>query len=120
MSAPADSVAETGGATSIWFVLNVTPLAPMSLAFVHDSTQVRISPATVSLGPADTAQLRSVTVSAVVRRTEVTAVFVVAHDGTATLRQIRLGQARADKVEVLAGLSAGERIALDPLSAAHR
>lgn len=57
---------------------------------------------------------------AVVRRTEVTAVYVVARDGTATLRQIRLGQARADKVEVLAGLSAGERIALDPLSAAHR
>ncbi len=61
-----------------------------------------------------------VPMSAVVRRTEVTAVYVVGGDGKTTLRQIRLGQARAGKVEVLAGLSAGERIALDPLAAAHR
>lgn len=61
-----------------------------------------------------------VPLSAIVRRTEVTAVYVVAGDGRATLRQVRLGEARADRVEVLAGLSAGERIALDPLAAARQ
>lgn len=59
-----------------------------------------------------------VPLSAVVHRTEVTAVYVVADNGTATLRQVRLGEASADRVEVLAGLSPGERIALDPLAAA--
>jgi RND family efflux transporter MFP subunit len=59
-----------------------------------------------------------VPLSAVVHRTEVTAVYVVAENGSATLRQVRLGAVRADQVEVLAGLSPGERIALDPLAAA--
>lgn len=58
--------------------------------------------------------------SAVIRRTEVDAVYVVAGDGSVTLRQVRLGETSADQVEVLAGLSAGERIALDPLAAAKR
>lgn len=59
-----------------------------------------------------------VPLSAVVHRTEVTAVYVVAENGRTTLRQIRLGEVRADQAEVLAGLSPGERIALDPLAAA--
>lgn len=59
-----------------------------------------------------------VPLAAVVRRTEVTAVYVVANDGSASLRQVRPGETRADQVEILAGLSAGERIALDPLAAA--
>lgn len=61
-----------------------------------------------------------VPLAAIVRRTEVTGVYVVAGDGSATLRQVRLGETRADRVEVLAGLSAGERIALDPLAAARQ
>lgn len=61
-----------------------------------------------------------VPLSAVVRRTEVDAVYVVADDGSATLRQVRLGETSADQVEVLAGLSFGERIALEPLAAAKR
>ncbi|WP_442807782.1 efflux RND transporter periplasmic adaptor subunit [Trinickia soli] len=60
-----------------------------------------------------------VPLAAVVRRTEVTAVYVVASNGSATLRQVRLGETRADRVEVLAGLSTGERIALDPLAATN-
>lgn len=55
---------------------------------------------------------------AVVHRTEVTAVYVVGADGKAALRQVHVGHARADQVEVLSGLSAGERVALDPLAAA--
>ncbi len=55
---------------------------------------------------------------AVVRRSEVTAVYVVDAKGGVTFRQIRLGEPVADNlVEVLAGLSAGETVALEPVKA---
>lgn len=54
---------------------------------------------------------------AVVLRSEVTAVYVVADDGRVSFRQIRLGRSTDDSVVVLAGLSAGERVALDPIAA---
>ena len=56
--------------------------------------------------------------SAVVRRSEVVAVYVVDDKGAVTLRQVRLGEAAGqDEIEVLAGLSSGERVALDPIKA---
>ena len=56
--------------------------------------------------------------SAVLRRSEVIAVYVVDNKGAVTLRQIRLGEAAGqDEIEVLAGLNAGERVALDPVKA---
>ena len=58
-----------------------------------------------------------VPVSTVVRRSEVTAVYVVADDGAVRLRQVRLGRQLGDEVEILAGLSPGERIAADPVAA---
>ena len=58
-----------------------------------------------------------VPVSAVVQRSEMRAVYVVAPDGRVSLRQVRLGHVRGDRVEVLAGLAGGERIALDPVAA---
>ncbi|TAL53297.1 efflux RND transporter periplasmic adaptor subunit [Pandoraea sp.] len=61
-----------------------------------------------------------VPLAAVVHRTEVTAVYVVAPDGQVTLRQVRLGETHGDQVEILAGLSAGERVALDPTAAARQ
>jgi RND family efflux transporter MFP subunit len=52
--------------------------------------------------------------AAVVRRSELTAVYVLA-DGARQLRQVRVGnRVSDDAVEVLAGLAAGERVALDP------
>ena len=35
------------------------------------------------------------------------------------LRQVRLGPTQGDRVEILSGVSAGERIALDPQAAAR-
>lgn len=56
---------------------------------------------------------------AVVYRGEVTGVYVVDDNGRVTLRQIRVGKTTPNnKVVVLAGLSAGERVALDPVAAA--
>jgi hypothetical protein len=55
---------------------------------------------------------------AVLRRSEVTAVYVIDAKGYPQLRQVRLGAAADEQsVEVLAGLKAGERVALDPVKA---
>lgn len=56
--------------------------------------------------------------SAVLRRSEVVAVYVVDEKNSVKLRQVRLGDVQTEGVvEVLAGLSAGERVALDPIKA---
>ena len=55
--------------------------------------------------------------AAVVRRSEVSAIYVV-QGAQVQLRQIRLGEAASgDQIEVLAGLEAGEKIALEPIKA---
>ncbi|MBI3902385.1 MAG: efflux RND transporter periplasmic adaptor subunit [Nitrosomonadales bacterium] len=55
--------------------------------------------------------------SAVLRRSEVVAVYVV-DKGVAKLRQVRLGEvAGQNEIEVLAGLNEGEQVALDPIKA---
>jgi RND family efflux transporter MFP subunit len=55
--------------------------------------------------------------SAVVHRSEVTAVYVLSKQGI-SFRQIRIGSKLKDgHVEVLAGLDAGEEVALDPIRA---
>ena len=51
------------------------------------------------------------------RRSEVTGVYVVADDGSVRLRQVRTGSDFGGRTEVLAGLAAGERLALDPVAA---
>ena len=53
---------------------------------------------------------------AVLQRSEVTAVYVVT-DNRVRLRQVRLGQRFADRVEILSGLSEGEKVAIDPVRA---
>ena len=55
--------------------------------------------------------------SAVVQRSEMRGVYVVAPDGRVALRQVRLGHARGDQIEILAGLAGGERVELDPVAA---
>ncbi len=55
---------------------------------------------------------------AVVRRSELTAVYVVDDKERVSLRQIRLGEPAGEgEVEVLAGLMPNERVALDPVRA---
>jgi hypothetical protein len=58
-----------------------------------------------------------VPVKALVERSEVTAVYVVDAKGHVALRQIRPGRRVGARIEVLAGLDAGERIATDPAAA---
>jgi membrane fusion protein, multidrug efflux system len=69
--------------------------------------------------PTGAARRLSVPRAAVVTRSELQAVYIIGADGGARLRQVRLGRAQGDVVEVLAGLGAGERVALDPVAAAR-
>lgn len=55
--------------------------------------------------------------SALVVRSEVTAVYVLDSSGRTSMRQVRVGSRFGDTVEVLSGLVAGERVAVDPLVA---
>ncbi|MFA6262643.1 MAG: efflux RND transporter periplasmic adaptor subunit, partial [Bacteroidia bacterium] len=57
--------------------------------------------------------------AAVVRRAELTALYVLDPAGKPVLRQVRLGRTEGDRVEVLAGLTAGERVVADPQAAAR-
>lgn len=79
-------------------------VVPGSFARVHFTT-------------GETATIR-VPVEAVLRRSEITGVYVVDERNAFSLRQIRTGPMHADgTVEVLAGLIGGEEIALDPIAA---
>jgi RND family efflux transporter MFP subunit len=55
--------------------------------------------------------------SAVVERSELRAVYVVTPEGRVVLRQVRLGRPLGDRIEVIAGLAKGERVATDPAAA---
>lgn len=55
--------------------------------------------------------------SALVRRSEVTAVYVLDSKGDVSMRQVRVGDRIGEDFEILSGLQPGERIAVDPLAA---
>ena len=60
-----------------------------------------------------------VPLQAVVRRAEMTGLYVLDAKGRPLLRQVRLGRNDGVNVEVLSGLSAGERVAIDAQAAAR-
>jgi RND family efflux transporter MFP subunit len=62
------------------------------------------------------AQRLLIPASAVVRRSELSAVYVSDED-TVSLRQVRLGRRYGEFLEVLAGLAEGEAVATDPVRA---
>jgi RND family efflux transporter MFP subunit len=69
--------------------------------------------------PAERGARLEVPARAVVRRAEMTGVYVVGADGRPLLRQVRVGRISGDIVEILSGVSAGDRVALDPQAAAR-
>ncbi|PXX37291.1 efflux RND transporter periplasmic adaptor subunit [Undibacterium pigrum] len=60
-----------------------------------------------------------VPVKAVIRRAELHAVYVINPQGRAMLRQIKPGPLSGSEQEVLAGVSAGEKVLINPLAAAQ-
>ena len=77
--------------------------------------RVRLAAATADAGPTRL----YVPSAAVVRRAELAGVYVVDPAGRPLLRQVRLGPAAGDEIEVLSGVAAGDRVALDPQAAAR-
>jgi RND family efflux transporter MFP subunit len=75
------------------------------------------APAAAGAGPASATL--SVPLKAIVRRAEMTGLYVLDANGKPVLRQVRLGRAEGDRVEILSGLMAGERVVSDPQSAAR-
>jgi RND family efflux transporter MFP subunit len=60
----------------------------------------------------------TVPATAILRRGEVTAVYVLDDKGMPRMRQVRLGEAVGDgRVEVLSGIKPGDKLALDPVKA---
>jgi RND family efflux transporter MFP subunit len=90
-------------------------LAPEDVAGLMPGQNVRVfftGAATSATAPARL----TVPAGAVLRRGELTAVYA-AQEGRFVLKAVRLGAAQGGAVEVLAGLKAGERVALDPVRA---
>jgi RND family efflux transporter MFP subunit len=63
-------------------------------------------------------QKLTIPMTAVVSRSEVQGVYVVGDDKQIYFRQIRTGEQHDGRIEILAGLSQGEKVALDPVNAA--
>lgn len=63
------------------------------------------------------AQRVTVPLSAIVRRAEMTGLYVQDEAGRPLLRQVRLGRVDGDRVEVLTGVAPGEPVVLDPQAA---
>ena len=57
-------------------------------------------------------------VAAVIKRSEIAGMYVVNDKGAVSFRQVRLGEPSGQgEIEILAGVSAGEKVALDPVKA---
>lgn len=57
--------------------------------------------------------------TSIVRRAEMTGLYVLDPSGKPVLRQVRLGRVQGDQVEVLSGLMPGERVVADAQAAAR-
>jgi RND family efflux transporter MFP subunit len=110
-----------------WVVATAVNLLPTADVTTHVS-QVRVSlPALPEAMPGMFARVHfvvgqaeklTVPAVAVLRRGEVAAVYVQSADDRLSLRQLRLGDPVGQgEIEVLAGLTAGERVVTDPINA---
>lgn len=115
-------------AISRWIKAASVTVQPLADARTH-STQVRVNLPANEAGVYPGMYVRAhfvlgkvkklvIPAAAVLRRSEVVAVYVVDGKGQARLRQVRLGESAAEGwVEILAGLNANERVALEPVLA---
>jgi RND family efflux transporter MFP subunit len=119
---PVQLVAATGAAVTVasWQMVPAVDAASHSVEVRAElSSAIGLQPGqfvSLLLPLRDAAAQLQIPARAVLRRSEVTAVYVIDAQGAARLRQVRLGPATGDSVVVLSGLRSGERVALDPLA----
>jgi RND family efflux transporter MFP subunit len=90
---------------------------PAAAAGLRPGQQVRVrASGAASVKGAPAINRLVVPLAAILHRGELTAVYVATTNGF-VLRAVRVGARGADTVDVLAGLRAGERVALDPVRA---
>ncbi|MDO9180255.1 MAG: efflux RND transporter periplasmic adaptor subunit [Agitococcus sp.] len=110
-----------------WLATSSMTILPSADPRTH-STEIRLRlPSNSPLAPNQLARAHFVTgierrlvvpVSSILRRSELTAVYVIPANNKAQLRQVRIGKTLANGwIEVLAGVNVGERIALEPIAA---
>jgi RND family efflux transporter MFP subunit len=92
---------------------------PSTLKGVTPGMFARVWMAANAAGQAAAAAERLyVPAKSVVRRSEMTGIYVVNDQGRPALRQVRLGRVQGDRIEVLSGVEKGEKVATDPQAAA--
>ncbi len=101
--------------------LDLPPKMPEVVPGMFARVWLPVAPAAFGATPSGGAAGARVVVPsrAIVRRAELTGLYVLDEKGRPLLRQVRLGQQLDDRVEILSGLTVGERVALDPQSAAR-
>lgn len=89
---------------------------PATATGLRPGQMVRVRATGAAAAATDAGARLTVPREAILRRGELTAVYVASDKGF-ILRAVRVGSTLADRVEVLAGLRSGERIARDPVRA---
>jgi len=112
-----------------WLTVSRVVVLPIADASTHTvKVQLDLAPSTSGLTPGMYANTMFAVAgsdgvhfyvprASVMRRAELSAVYVINNTGAPVLRQIKLGPVLGNEVEVLSGLTAGERVAVDPLAA---
>lgn len=92
---------------------------PANLVGVSPGMFARLWLPTTGAAVPGAAATLSVPRTAIVRRAEMTGLYVLDAQGRPLLRQVRLGRVDGDRIEILSGLVAGEAVVTDPQAAAR-
>ena len=92
---------------------------PAGLTGVAPGMFARLWLPLTGVGPVAGSGALSVSAGAIVRRAEMTGLYVLDPSGKPVLRQVRLGHSDGSQVVVLSGLMPGERVVSDPQAAAR-
>ncbi|HUP46929.1 MAG TPA: efflux RND transporter periplasmic adaptor subunit [Thermoanaerobaculia bacterium] len=119
--APGDEVSVESGAISVrgrvtHVVPSVDPATRTALVKVElpQHAAWRSGAFARLLLPAGEHQAVTIPASAIMRRGQLTTVYAVAHDGLTQLRLINVAGETGDRIEVLSGIAAGERVVAHP------
>jgi RND family efflux transporter MFP subunit len=93
---------------------SVDPAARSALAILQLDEPMRAGTYVKVSFPSGARDAVTVPLSSLVRRGQLTSVFIVGSDGVARMRLITIGSTDGARAEILSGLAAGEKIVADP------